>query len=206
MRLLIMGAPGAGKGTQAVKIAERLDIPTISTGDIFRSNIKDQTPLGQEVKAILDAGDYVPDEVTEAIVTDRLLQDDAAAGWLLDGFPRTPHQVGALDDFLLLQGHRLDAVISLVVDEQLLVDRLLGRAASEGRSDDNELTIRNRMNVYTTETAPLLATYRSRGLLVEVDGVGEIDQVTDRIAAALDQAGAPASSQADTDAVNADHD
>lgn len=180
-----MGAPGAGKGTQAERVAEHLGIPTISTGSIFRSNISEGTPLGQEVKAILEAGDYVPDEVTEAIVVHRLAQDDCAEGWLLDGFPRTPHQVGALDDFLAEGGQHLDAVLSLVVDEQLLVERLVSRASNEGRSDDNELVVRNRFRVYAQETEPLLATYRSRGQLVEVDGVGEVDEVTQRVISAL---------------------
>jgi len=183
-----MGAPGAGKGTQATRIADRYGIPTISTGAIFRANLAEGTPLGLKVKAIMDAGDYVPDEVTEEIVADRLRQDDAAQGWLLDGFPRTPHQVEALDAFLAEQGNDLDAVVSLLVDPELLIERLLGRAASEGRSDDNEETIRNRMNVYAAETEPLLDTYRERGLLVEVDGVGSVDEVTARIVAAIDRA------------------
>lgn len=181
-----MGAPGAGKGTQADRIAEHLGIPTISTGSIFREHISKGTPLGQEVKAILDAGDYVPDEVTEAIVVTRLAEDDCADGWLLDGFPRTPHQVGALDDHLAERGQHLDAVLSLVVDEEQLIARLVARANAEARSDDNELTIRNRFRVYAQETEPLLATYRSRGILVEVDGVGEVDEVTGRLIAALE--------------------
>ncbi len=183
-----MGAPGAGKGTQAERIAERYGIPAISTGDIFRDNIARQTPLGREVQAILAAGDYVPDVVTEAIVENRLHQDDCRDGWLLDGFPRTPHQVGALDNHLRDSGERIDGVVSLVVDEEKLVHRLLGRAQEEGRSDDNELIIRNRMRVYAQETAPLLATYRSRGLLIEVDGSGEIDEVTEGVFAAIDDA------------------
>jgi len=184
VRLLIMGPPGAGKGTQAVRIAARLGIPTISTGDIFRSNITRGTALGIEVKRIIDAGDYVPDDVTEAIVADRLAEADCADGFLLDGFPRTTHQVEALDR--ILGSHGLDAVLSLVVDLEPLVARMLRRAEIEKRPDDNETTIRHRMEVYTESTEPLLAHYRAAGLLVEVDGNGTMDEVTDRIAASLD--------------------
>lgn len=181
-----MGAPGAGKGTQAERIAARYAIPAISTGSIFRANIAEGTPLGRQVQAIMDAGELVSDEITDAIVADRLGQPDAAQGWLLDGYPRNLGQVRALDDVLRGQGAEVDAVISLVVDEDDLVARLLKRAEVEGRSDDNEDTIRNRMRIYRTETAPLLQTYGERGLVVEVDGVGSIDEVTDRVVAALD--------------------
>lgn len=186
MRLLIMGPPGVGKGTQAVGIAAHYGIPAISTGDIFRSNVKAQTPLGLEVSRIMAEGGYVPDEVTNAIVADRLTQPDAAAGWLLDGYPRTSGQVTALDQELARTGQAIDAVISLVADTDVLVDRLLKRAELEGRADDNAETIRNRMEIYTEATDPLLATYRDRGQLVEVDGIGGIDEVADRITAALD--------------------
>lgn len=181
-----MGAPGAGKGTQAERIAARYQVPAISTGSIFRANIAEGTPLGLQVKAIMDAGELVSDDITDAIVADRLAQPDAAQGWLLDGYPRNLRQVQALDEVLAGAGAKVDAVISLVVDEDDLVARLLKRAQIEGRSDDNEDTIRTRMNVYTTETEPLLATYAERGLLVEVDGEGTIDEVTDRVVAALD--------------------
>ena len=184
MRLLIMGPPGAGKGTQAVRIAARLGIPTISTGEIFRSHITRKTALGLEVKRVIDAGDYVPDEVTEAIVKERLAEPDCADGFLLDGFPRTLHQVEALDRILDANG--LSAVISLEADIEPLVARMLKRAEIENRPDDNETTIRHRMEVYACSTAPLLAHYRAAGLLVEVDGNGTMDEVTDRIAAALD--------------------
>lgn len=184
MRLLIMGPPGAGKGTQAVRIADRLGIPTISTGEIFRSNITRGTALGLEVKRIIDAGDYVPDDVTEAIVADRLAESDCANGFLLDGFPRTMHQVEALDTMLGEGG--LDAVISLEADMDSLVGRMLKRAEIENRPDDNETTIRHRMEVYTEATEPLLAHYREAGLLVPVNGDGTVDEVTDGISAALD--------------------
>lgn len=186
MNLLIMGAPGAGKGTQASRIAARYEVPAISTGSIFRENIANGTPLGVQVKQIMDAGELVADEITDAIVADRLAQDDVASGWLLDGYPRNLHQVGALDEVLTAAGSGIDAVISLLVDEDALVDRLLKRAEIEGRSDDNEATIRNRMSVYASETQPLLDTYRERGLLVEVTGQGTVDEVTAQILGALD--------------------
>lgn len=186
MRLLIIGAPGAGKGTQATSIAEHYGIPAISTGDIFRANIKNGTELGKKVKSIMDAGELVPDRVTDEIVVDRLGADDAASGFLLDGYPRNLHQVDALDGYLTSEGLSLDAVVSLEVDPELLTGRLLKRAQIEGRTDDNEETIRNRMDVYTTQTAPLIDHYRQAGLLVPVDGVGEISEVRDRIFTALD--------------------
>lgn len=185
-----MGPPGVGKGTQAQGIAAHYEVPAISTGDIFRANVRNQTPLGQKVAAIMAEGGYVPDEITDAIVRDRLGEDDAAAGWLLDGYPRTLGQVEALDGVLAESGTALDAVISLVADEDVLVERLLKRAEIEGRADDNADTIRNRMAVYNQATDPLLAIYRDRGLLVEVDGIGTIEEVGGRITAALDQVAA----------------
>jgi adenylate kinase len=183
MRLLILGPPGAGKGTQAARIAENLAIPAISTGDIFRANIKDETELGLQVKEILASGGYVSDEVTNAIVEDRLAQDDCANGFLLDGYPRTLAQVDALD--AMLDGTPLDHVLELTVDEDAVVERLLKRAKTDGRSDDTEEVIRERMAIYHRETKPLSDTYRERGLLVAVDGLGEVDAVTARILAAL---------------------
>lgn len=181
MRLLIMGAPGAGKGTQASALAEQYAIPAISTGDIFRDHIKRRTELGVKVKALIDAGEYVPDEVTEDIVASRLSEADCQGGFLLDGFPRTMHQVHFLDRLLAGEGHGLDAVVSLVVDPDVLVARLLERAGVEGRADDNEDTIRRRMEVYAGQTAPLLFHYESLGLLVEVEGTGTVDEVRERM-------------------------
>lgn len=181
-----MGAPGAGKGTQASGIADHYQIPAISTGAIFRSHVAKGTDLGRRIEDLMSAGDYVPDHLTEQIVAERLLEDDADAGFLLDGFPRTLHQVKALDTMLAKQGEALDAVISLVVDPEELIGRMLKRAELEGRSDDNEQTIRHRMEVYLAETRPLLDEYAERDLLVEVDGVGEIDEVATRITSALD--------------------
>ena len=188
-RLLIVGPPGAGKGTQAARISERFGIPTISTGDIFRSNIADQTELGKQVKAIVDAGDYVPDSLTNALVTDRLDEADAAGGFLLDGYPRTTDQVEYLANLLAAHGHTLDAVIRLVADQDEIVRRLRQRAIDQGRVDDSEEAIRHRQDVYIRETAPLIDMFREQGLLVEVDGLGAIDDVTARIFEALDERG-----------------
>ena len=191
-RLLIVGPPGAGKGTQAARIAERFGIPTISTGDIFRKNIAEQTELGKQVKAIVDGGDYVPDSLTNALVTDRLNEADADGGFLLDGYPRTPDQVEFLNELLASHGHSLDAVIRLVADQEEVVRRLRQRAVEQGRVDDSEEAIRHRQEVYQRETAPLLEMFREHGLLVEVDGLGPIDDVTERIFAALAERGVSA--------------
>jgi adenylate kinase len=188
-RLLIVGPPGAGKGTQAARISERFGIPTISTGDIFRSNIADQTDLGKQVKAIVDAGDYVPDSLTNALVTDRLDEADAAGGFLLDGYPRTTDQVEYLANLLASHGHTLDAVIRLVADQDEIVRRLRQRAIDQGRVDDSEEAIRHRQDVYIRETAPLIDMFRAQGLLIEVDGLGAIDEITGRIFDALAERG-----------------
>lgn len=184
-RLLIIGPPGAGKGTQAVKIAEKLNIPTISTGDIFRKNIKEETELGKEAKSYIDSGNLVPDSVTNRMVRSRLAEADAAEGFLLDGYPRNPAQVTELDAILSDMGQQVDKVLLLVADNDELVQRLLARAAKEGRSDDNEEVIRHRLKVYAEETQPLISLYSQRGLVTEIDGLGEIEEVTSRIMAAL---------------------
>jgi adenylate kinase len=189
MRLLIMGPPGAGKGTQAGLVAEHYNIPAISTGDIFRAMKTAQTPLADQLRAIMDSGGYVSDELTNAIVATRLSEPDCANGFLLDGYPRTVAQVAALDDELASTGRRLDAVISLVAEPDEVVARLLKRAQIEGRSDDNEDTIRVRQQVYAEQTAPLLEIYRARSILVEVDGLGPIDEVSQRLFKALDSLG-----------------
>ena len=186
MKLLIMGAPGAGKGTQATALAERYGVPAISTGDIFRHNIRNQTPLGIKVKEIIDAGEYVPDDVTEEIVAARLAEPDCAGGFLLDGFPRTMHQVYFLDRYLAERGEGLDVVVSLHVQAEALVQRLLARAKLEGRADDNEDTIRRRMEVYAGATMPLIFHYESQGILVEIDGTGTIEDVQRRMFAEVD--------------------
>ena len=185
MRLIILGPPGAGKGTQAAKIADKFGIPAISTGDIFRANIKNETPLGLQVKEVLASGGYVTDEITNAIVRDRLFEDDAEQGFLLDGFPRTAAQVDTLDAILAEHGHQLEAVLELTVDSEAVVQRLLKRAEIEGREDDTEEVIRERQAIYRRETAPLTDVYSDRGLLVQVDGMGSVDEVFDRISTAL---------------------
>jgi adenylate kinase len=178
-RLVLVGPPGAGKGTQATALSEKLGIPHISTGDLFRQNIAEETELGQEVKHILDSGKLVPDEVTNRMLIERLEQPDTADGFLLDGFPRNIGQAEVLAKELADSDQKLDAVVQLQVSEDVLVERLLAR----GRSDDNEDVIRHRLHVYQSETAPLLDYYRD--LLVTVDGVGAVDEVTDRVLAAL---------------------
>lgn len=189
--LLIVGPPGAGKGTQAVRIAETLGVPAVSTGDIFRQNIKERTELGQRVSAILDAGEYVPDSLTNELIHDRLAQPDAEGGYLLDGYPRTAGQVEFLDSVNLHRGEQLDAVIRLVAGTDEVVRRLLTRAQEQGRSDDSEAVMRHRLDVYERETAPLIAIFGERGLLVEVDGIGSVDEVTERIMAGLAARGVP---------------
>ena len=186
MRLIIMGPPGAGKGTQAAFIADKFDIPAISTGDIFRANVSAGTPLGVEAKRYMDAGEYVPDEVTNSMVRNRIAEDDAAAGFLLDGYPRTVAQVHELDGMLADAGLSLDAAVVLTVDGEAIIQRLLKRATIENRADDTEEVIRRRQEVYTEQTAPLIEVYRERGLLVEVDGMGEVDEVTQRIFTVLE--------------------
>ncbi len=186
MRLIILGPPGAGKGTQAARLAQRHGIPAISTGDIFRSNIKNGTELGKQVQALLAAGAYVPDEITNAIVRDRLQEPDAARGFLLDGYPRTKAQVAELDSVLAAEGHRIDAVLELTADVDEVVQRLLKRAETEGRVDDTEDVIRHRQEVYLRETAPLAEIYRDHGVLRQVDGMGDVDEVAGRLEAALE--------------------
>ena len=186
MRLIILGPPGAGKGTQAARIAEKFGIPAISTGDIFRANIKNETPLGLQVKEVIASGGYVTDEITNAIVRDRLFEDDAEQGFLLDGFPRTAAQVETLDAILAEHGHALGAVLELTVDNEAVVQRLLKRAEIEGREDDTEEVIRERQAIYRRETAPLTEIYSARDLLVQVDGMGSVDEVFTRISRALE--------------------
>ena len=186
MRLIFMGPPGAGKGTQAQKVAEHFVIPAISTGDIFRANVSQGTELGVAAKRYMDAGEYVPDEVTNLMVRNRIDDPDAVSGFLLDGYPRTQAQVDELDGMIAFTGHRLDAVVVLTVDRDEIVTRLLQRAQVEGRTDDTEDVVRRRQEVYAEETEPLIEIYRSRDLLVEVDGMGEVSDVTQRIFDALD--------------------
>lgn len=184
-RLLLIGPPGAGKGTQAVILAETYTIPAISTGDIFRSNVTNETQLGLQVKAILAAGEYVPDSLTNAVVENRLAETDARAGFLLDGYPRTVDQLHQLDRMLAGQGAALDAVVLITADTDEVVGRLMNRAIIEGRADDTETVIRHRMALYEEQTAPLIDLYAARNLVVSVDGLGAVDAVTARIVDAL---------------------
>jgi adenylate kinase len=189
MRMLLIGPPGAGKGTQAVRVAQAYRIPAISTGDIFRANVTQGTPLGLQAKEYMDRGAYVPDDLTNALVLDRLSEDDTAAGFLLDGFPRTLAQVYTLDECLEKLGSELDAVVQLQVETDEVVRRLLARAQSQGRSDDTEDVIRKRLDVYQEQTHPLVDVYAERELLVSVDAAGSMDAVTNRIFDALAQRG-----------------
>ncbi len=184
-KLLIIGPPGSGKGTQAARISERLNVVAISTGDIFRANVKEETELGLEAKKYIDAGDFVPDSVTNNMVRDRLAQADVAEGFLLDGYPRTRAQVDELDSILGDEG--LDAVLQLTADDEELVVRLLKRAEIEGRADDNEGVIRHRLALYHEQTQPVVDRYLDRGIVRQVDGLGDIDDVTERVLNALGQ-------------------
>lgn len=185
IRLLIVGAPGAGKGTQATGLANAYGVPAISTGDIFRENIKNGTELGKRVQEITAQGQLVPDSLTNDLISDRLSQADVAAGFLLDGYPRTVGQVEFLTDLLAKEGAAIDAVVQLVTDTDAVVERLLKRAQEQGRVDDTEEVIRHRQEVYLQETAPVIDVYAARGVVVEVDGMGAVDEVATRILEAL---------------------
>ncbi len=185
MRLLIMGPPGAGKGTQAQAISDRYGIPAISTGMMFRLNITNRTPLGEQIKRLISNGEFVPDAITEKMLFNRLGEQDVSHGWLLDGFPRTLSQVRSLDAVLAYAGTNLDAAIVLTAPPEALVERMLRRAEIEGRDDDNEYTIRHRIDVYQRETDPLIELYNGRDLLVEVDAMGTVEEVQQRLQSAL---------------------
>ena len=183
--MLLIGPPGAGKGTQAVLLASAYKIPAVSTGDIFRSNVKNETEIGLQVKAILAAGEYVPDALTNAVVESRLSESDARAGFLLDGYPRTTDQVHELDRMLTAQGTALSVVVLITADTDEVVSRLLNRAVLEGRADDTETVIRHRLALYEEQTAPLIALYAARNLVVPIDGLGAVDDVTSRIVTSI---------------------
>jgi adenylate kinase len=185
----LIGPPGAGKGTQAARLAEIYGIPAISTGDIFRSNVKNGTELGTKAKAFMDAGDNVPDSLTNELIRDRLEDTDAQDGFLLDGYPRTTDQVRELDAFLASHGAALDSVVELEADPEVVVARLRKRALEQGRSDDTEAVVRHRLEVYSEQTAPLINVYATREVLVTIDALGEIDAVTARITEALVERG-----------------
>ncbi|MGO2111673.1 MAG: adenylate kinase [Pseudoclavibacter sp.] len=189
VRLLIVGPPGAGKGTQATGLAHAYGVPAVSTGDIFRSNIKNGTDLGLKVQAIIESGELVPDSLTNELVRDRIGRDDATGGFLLDGYPRTVEQVEFLTGHLAEAATDIDAVVRLIVDTEVVVERLRNRAVTEGRADDTEAVIRNRLDVYAKETEPIVAIYAERGVLVDVDGEGRVDEVAGRILDALAEQG-----------------
>ena len=196
MRVVLLGPPGAGKGTQAQIIADRLGVPAISTGDIFRANVSGKTELGLQAKGYMDAGDLVPDEITVAMVKDRLAEPDAKGGFLLDGFPRTIAQAEQLRDSLRELGHNLDCVLEMVVEEEELVRRLSGRRVLvDGewvqRDDDQPETVRHRLHVYREQTAPLSGFYDGEGLLSQIDAIGTIEEVTARVMTALGRAPQP---------------
>jgi adenylate kinase len=184
-RMLIMGPPGSGKGTQAARIADKLGIVAISTGDIFRYNVKEMTDLGKEAKKFIDNGDFVPDDVTNRMVADRLTHSDAERGFLLDGYPRTAGQVQALDTMLSESGQELAVVVELTVPDEELVTRLLHRAETEGRADDTAEVIQHRLDLYHEETAAVIESYADRGIVTSVDGTGQIDDVTERLLQAV---------------------
>lgn len=184
-RLLLLGPPGSGKGTQAELLVGRLGIPQIATGDMLRAAVRAETDVGRKAQSFMDRGELVPDEVVIGVAEERLREPDATKGFILDGFPRTPAQAEALDEMLSRLGVELERCVALRVDEDELVARLLRRAEIEGRSDDNEATIRTRMHVYREKTQPLVDYYAQRGVLQEVEGEGSIDDVAARIQEAL---------------------
>jgi len=184
-RLLILGPPGAGKGTQALRLVEQLGIAQVSTGDMLRAAVAEGTEIGKKAKAVMDRGELVSDEIVIGLTEERLSRDDARDGFILDGFPRTVAQAEALDAMLEALGQKFERCVALTVDEEALVQRLLKRAEIEGRADDNEETIRNRMNVYRDQTAPVVDYYRERGVLAEVDGMGDIETVAAAIQGAI---------------------
>ncbi|YCH09120.1 adenylate kinase [Arthrobacter sp. alpha11c] len=193
MRLLIIGAPGSGKGTQAARISEKLGVPAISTGDIFRENVKNLTPLGQKAKTFMDSGDFVPDAITNEMVRDRLREKDAEQGFLLDGYPRTMAQVDYLDGILNADELGISAVLQLVVPDAELVSRLLARATESGRTDDTEQVIKHRLELYHQQTERVVSRYSERGILVKANGTGSISGVLERALQAITVASAPRS-------------
>jgi adenylate kinase len=190
MRIVFLGPPGSGKGTQAKMLAERLKIPAISTGEILRAAVRDATPLGRRAKAVMEAGELVSDDLMVGLIRERLDQPDTRQGFILDGFPRTVAQAAALDGLLGGNERGLSAVVNLAVPEAVLIDRLQGRSGSESRADDRRETVLERLRVYREKTEPLVELYRRRGLLADVDGVGEVPEIADRIARAVSSAAA----------------
>lgn len=186
MRIVLLGAPGSGKGTQAARLKAQLGVAHISTGDLLRAQVAAGTPLGLKAKAVMEAGQLVSDDIMLGMLEDRLAQPDAQAGFILDGYPRNLVQADALGALLGRIGQPLDMAVLLAVDSELLFQRLAGRAQAEGRKDDHPETVRERLRVYDQQTAPVIGYYRERGQLAEVDGVGALDDVYGRIVAAVD--------------------
>jgi adenylate kinase len=185
MRLVLLGAPGSGKGTQATRLREHLQVPHISTGELLRAAVAAGTPLGLQAKAIMAAGNLVSDEIVLGMLEDRFQQRDTVNGFILDGYPRNLSQANALDELLTRIGQSMDLAVQLEVDQELLVDRLAGRAKAEGRADDSPEAVRNRLKVYEEQTAPVVDHYRNQGKLAHLDGVGSLDQVFTRILEAI---------------------
>jgi adenylate kinase len=185
-RVVLFGPPGVGKGTQGGRLAAALGVPVVSTGDLFRAHVANGTELGRRMSALITAGDYVPDSVTNTMLAERLAEPDAAGGFLLDGYPRTADQVSELDRLLAAAGSTLDAVLLLAAPDEVLEERLLHRATVQGRSDDTPAVIRHRVALYHRETEPLVALYDAAGLIVRVDGTGSPDAVHERLLAAID--------------------
>lgn len=177
-RIVMLGAPGAGKGTQAIRLVERLKVPHVSTGDMLRAAVGAGSEVGLRAKVVMEAGELVSDEIVTDIARDRLGQEDAAKGFVLDGFPRTLAQAAALDGIVQAMGEKLDCCLALTVEADAITERLIKRAEIEGRADDNEEAIRQRIRVYEEQTAPLLDHYRGHGILLEISGMGEIDDVS----------------------------
>ena len=185
MRLVLLGPPGSGKGTQATRLKEELQIPHISTGDLLRAEVAAGTELGKQAKAVMDAGNLVSDDILLGMLEARLAQPDVANGFILDGYPRNVAQANALEGVLAELNQPLQAVVQLDVASELLVERIAGRAKAEGREDDNPESVRKRLQVYNDSTAPVIGFYEQRGTLARVDGVGSLDEVLDRIMAAI---------------------
>jgi adenylate kinase len=186
MRLVLLGAPGSGKGTQAARLKADLNVPHISTGDMLRAAVAAGTPLGVKAKAVMDAGQLVSDDILLGMLEERLAQDDARNGFILDGYPRNLAQADALDHLLSRIGQPLDAVVKLEVPSEAIIGRCQIRFQAENRADDNPDTVRKRLGVYAEQTAPVAEFYARRGKLQVVDGVGELDEVTARIKRALE--------------------
>ena len=185
MRLVLLGAPGSGKGTQAAKLKEHLQVPHISTGDLLRAEVAAGSPLGLQAKEVMARGDLVSDEILLGMLKDRFSRDDTRAGFILDGYPRNLAQAAALDELLASLGQKFDAAVQLTVDNEQIVERLAGRARAEGRADDNPESVRKRLQVYDQQTAPVIEFYRQHGQLTVVDGVGALGEVFNRIVEAI---------------------